>query len=474
MRNLLGLGLCFALVAATATAAPLTPDQKTRIRAIVAEARAKAPAPSTSVAVVVDGQLAYAEAFGLADLDPARPATPETRYDIGSVSKQFTAAAVMLMVQDGKLSLDDEVGRFLPKLAGADKVTIRHLLSHTAGYRDYWSDASGAEEMGAPIAHQTLVDRWGAQPTAFEPGSTWDYSNTNYAIAGRIVEIVSGRPLAEVLAERVFQPLGMTGAINSDGLPTSSRDAARYTRNLLGPARPATNPARGWAFAAGGLSMTASDLARWDASLIRRSLLAPASYDAMTRETILTDGKGSGYGLGLYVDGAPGHRRVYHNGFAPGVITENRIYPDDDVAVVVTVNAEFGMAVPDIAEGIEKLLLPVAFPKPATFGEPDPPKTTRGPSPLIRAYVDQLRAGRLDRRRLTRQASAYFTPEVLADYRDSLSRLGPPKRFVILRRERMGDVDVSLFELTWPGQRVLGILRLRDDGKVTDLSLMAF
>src|SRR5690349_7740501 len=100
------LGLCLAVVTTSAAAAPLPPEQKTHIRAIIAEARAKAPAPSTSVAVVVGGQLAYAEAFGLANLDPARPATPETRYDIGSVSKQFTAAAVMLMVQDGKLSLD--------------------------------------------------------------------------------------------------------------------------------------------------------------------------------------------------------------------------------------------------------------------------------------------------------------------------------------------------------------------------------
>lgn len=474
MRMVLQLVLSLTLIATTVAAAPLSAEQRTRIRAIVAEARAKAPAPSTSVAIVIDGQLAYAEAFGLARLDPARPATTETRYDIGSVSKQFTAAAVMLLVEDGKLSLDDKIGRFLPGAAGADQVTIRHLLSHTAGYPDYWSEAYAADEMGRPIAHQALAERWSVKPLAFAPGAAWDYSNTNYAIAGRIVEIASGQPLAQILAQRVFKPLGMTSAIDSDGLPSTPDDAARYMRNLLGPARPATNPARGWAFAAGGLSMTASDLARWDASLIRRSLLSAASYEAMTRETVLTDGKGSGYGLGLYVDGVPGHRRIYHNGFAPGVITENRIYPDDGVAVVVTVNAEFGMAVPDIADGIEKLLLPTIFPKPATFGEPAPPKAVKPPSPLMRAYVAQLRAGRLDRRRLTRQASAYFTAETLADYRDSLARLGPPKRFVTLNEDRVGDVTSSLFELTWPGQRVLGILRLRDDGKVTDLSLMAF
>ncbi|MGH1556662.1 serine hydrolase domain-containing protein [Caulobacter segnis] len=320
------------------------------------------PVPSTSVAIVVDGELAYAEAFGLAQLDPARPATPATRYDIGSVSKQFTAAAVMLLVQDGKLSLDDKVGRFFPSLAGADKVTVRHLLSHTAGYRDSWQDTSEARRR--PITPQAIVDRWGAMPLAFEPGSAWDYSNTNYAIAGRIVETVSGQTLNQVLSERIFRPLGMTSAIDNEAVAPNAQDAARYTRNLLGPARSVEPAARGWAFGAGGLSMTASDLARWDANVLARSLLAPASYEAMMRETTLTTGKGSGYGLGLYVDGAPGHRRVYHNGFAPGVITENRIYPDDGVAVVVTANAEFGMVVPDIADGVEKLLLPVAFPRP--------------------------------------------------------------------------------------------------------------
>ena len=470
MRKLLLCGLCLVLAGTAVMAAPLSPDKQAAIRAIVAEARAKAPAPSTSVAIVVDGELAYAEAFGLANLDPARPAPPETRYDIASVSKQFTAAAVLLMAQDGKLSLDDRVGRFFPKLAGADKVTIRRLLSHTAGYRNSWEDT--AEERREPIAPQAVVDRWGAMPLAFEPGSAWDYSNTNYVIAGRIVELVSGQPLAQVLTERIFKPLGMTSAIDNESAAPTARDASRYTRNLLGPARPIEPAARGWAFGAGGLSMTASDLARWNTSVLRRSLLAPSSYDAMMRETVLTTGKGAGYGLGLYVDASAGHRRVYHNGFAPGVITESRIYPDDGLAVVVTANAEFGMVVPDIADGVEKLLAPVAFPRPDTYSEGG--KAPKPPSSLIRRSVAQLRAGRIDCRRLTRAACAYLTPEVLADYRESLARLGLAQRFVTVNQEKIGDDDGAMFEMTWPGQKVIGAIRVRRDGKISDLWLMAF
>jgi len=463
-------GLCLAIITTSAAAAPLSPEQKAHIRAIVVEARAKAPAPSTSVAVVVGGQLAYAEAFGLANLDPAQPARLETRYDIGSVSKQFTAAAVMLMVQDGELSLDDKVGRFFPKLAGADKVTVRHLLSHTAGYENSWRNT--ADERRQPITPQAIVDRWGAIPLAFEPGAAWDYSNTNYTIAGRIVEIASGQPLFQVLTERIFKPLGMTSVIDNERLSPGARDATRYTRNLLGPARVIKPAARGWAYGAGGLSMTPSDLALWNASVIRRSLLLPASYDAMMREMMLTSGKGAGYGLGLYVDGVPGHRRVYHNGFAPGVITESRIYPDDGMAIVVTVNAEFGMAAPDIADGVEKLLLPVPFSRPDTYVEGE--RKARPPAFLVRRYIAQLRDGRVDCRRLTREACAYFTPEVLADYRDSLARLGPPKTFVTTREERVDGENSVMFEMTWPNQRVVGGIQVRDDSKITDLWLAAF
>jgi CubicO group peptidase (beta-lactamase class C family) len=340
----------------------------------------------------------------------------------------------------------------------------------TAGYKNSWQDT--AEERRQPIAPQTIVDRWGAMPLAFEPGAAWDYSNTNYAIAGRIVEIASGEPLIQVLTDRIFRPLGMTSAIDNESLPPAARDATRYTRNLVGPARVIEPAARGWAYGAGGLSMTAADLALWDASIIRRSLLSPASYDAMMREMMLTTGKGAGYGLGLYVDGIPGHRRVYHNGFAPGVITESRIYPDDGVAIVVAVNAEFGMAVPDIADGIEKLLLPVAYPRPGTYAEGE--KKAKPPASLVRRYVAQLRAGRVDCRRLTREACAYLTPEVLADYRESLTRLGPPKTFVTTREERVDGGNGVMFELTWPNQRVIGAIQVRDDGKVADLWLMAF
>jgi CubicO group peptidase (beta-lactamase class C family) len=474
MRKTTALCLIVACVAGAwsaplgATSAELASNKKTEIRALVRRVLSKSPIPSASVAVVVDGELAYAEAFGLANLDPARPATTQTRYDIGSVSKQFTAAAVLLLAEDGKLSLDDKVGRFFPNLTGADKVTVRQLLSHTAGYPNYWEWFFLTDEMRRPIAPQAIVDRWGARPLEFEPGSQWDYSNTNYTIAGRIAETVSGRPLRALLAERVFAPLGMTDVGDADGVALTPTDATRYGRNLLGPARPAQAPGRGWAFGAGGLSMSAADLARWDIGLIRRAPLPPSLYDQMTREMVLKDGKGAGYGLGVYVDQIDGHQRIHHDGVAPGAMTENRIYPNDHMAIVVMINGEFGHANYAIADGLEALLLGTAAPAEQPEGSaPKPPST------LVRKLVAQVRAGRLDRSKFTPEASAFFTSQTLADYRDSLARLGPPKRFVTVFEDRFADTNVSVFELTWPDRRLLGKVKVRDNGAITEFSMIA-
>ena len=167
--------------------------------------------PSASVAVVQGGKVAYVKAYGMARLDPPMPAEPAMQYSIGSISKQFTAAMMLLLVQDGKVKLDDPVGKYLPELTRANEVTIRQVLSMTSGYQDFWPEDYVMTSMMKPTDPQHILDVWGKKPLDFEPGTQWQYSNTNYVIAGRIVEIVEGRPLIEQLQERIFRPLKMTG-----------------------------------------------------------------------------------------------------------------------------------------------------------------------------------------------------------------------------------------------------------------------
>src|SRR5437763_7429374 len=155
--------------------------------------------PSASVAVVNHVQLAYAKAYGSAKLEPSAPATSDMRYAIGSISKQFTAAAILLLQQDGKLSLDDPVSKFVPGLTRGNEVTIRELLSHTSGYQDFWPQDYLMFPMKEKVTPRQIADRWGKQPLDFEPGARWQYSNTNYTLAGMVAEKASGMPFCKFI-----------------------------------------------------------------------------------------------------------------------------------------------------------------------------------------------------------------------------------------------------------------------------------
>ena len=176
-----------------------TLDAATAARAdeAVAKVIADTGIPSASVALVQHGDIVYLHAYGKARLDPPMAATTEMQYSIGSVSKQFTAALILMLVQDGRMTLDDPAGKYLPQLTRAKEVTVRELLSMTSGYQDFWPEDYVMTTMMVPTTAQHVLDVWGAKPLDFDPGTQWQYSNTNYVIAGRIAEIVGGKPLVE-------------------------------------------------------------------------------------------------------------------------------------------------------------------------------------------------------------------------------------------------------------------------------------
>src|ERR1700761_3365441 len=276
------LAAAFALaVPSAATAAPLTAQQQHDIDVSVGEWLAETGAPSGSIAVASGGEVGYAKGYGRPRLSPAKAATPATRYAIDSVSKEFTASAILKLQEQGKLSLDDKVAKYFPDLASADQVTIRQILSHTAGYRDYWPQDYVTIEMSHPTTVRAVLDEWGRKPLDFAPGTDWQYSNTGFVIAGAIVEKVSGRPLVEYLQANIFTPLKMEGVTDADQRALGEGDAGAYTRAGNGPTRPAPKEGAGWLFAAGELAMAPKELARWDISLMARSLLKPASYEAL-------------------------------------------------------------------------------------------------------------------------------------------------------------------------------------------------
>jgi D-alanyl-D-alanine carboxypeptidase len=426
------------LAASAGVAAPLTPAQIQAIDAAATKALAATGVPAASIAVVQDGKVVYAHAYGRQR--EGAPATTEARYKIASISKQFTAAAVLLLAEDGKLSLDDPVSKYLPGLTRGREVTIRQLLSHTSGYRDYWPQDFSFIDMETPTTPEHILDKWAKTPLDFEPGSRWQYSNTGYVAAGRIVEKVSGMTLLDFLNARVFKRLGMHPVDGDTGL--TDADPLGYQRFAAGPARVEPQPAPGWLFAAGELAMTATDLARWDISVIERSVMKPASYRAQQTEVLLNNGAPTAYGLGVSVAVTDDHRRISHGGEAVGYLSENRIYPDDRAAIVVLDNADFGNAHTSIADEIEKVL----------FAE-------TGDVGRARAVFNGLRAGQIDRSQFTANGNHYFTAEAVADYHSSLTALGEPTSFVRKKSTLRGGFTAEAYEVDYGAKKLAIILR---------------
>lgn len=427
----------------------LTPTERAGIDSAVLAVLAGTGAPSASIAVVRGGAIVYEQAYGDARIDPKTPATPAMRYSIGSVSKQFTATAILLLAEEGKLSLDDKVSKWIPQLTRANDVTVRQLLSMTAGYQDYWPQDYVFTDMQGPTAAQAIMQRWAGKPLDFDPGTKWQYSNTNYVIAATIAEKVSGAPLMDFLRQRVFTPLRMTSVRDFDFGPLSAQDAGAYLRNALGPLRPAPKEGKGWLFGAGQLAMTAHDLALWNVSVMNRSLLRAESYRTMQRDMLLESGLSTRYGLGVGVNTSVGRRRLSHGGAVSGYTTANDIYPDDHAAVVVFTNIYPGAAgaPSQIAGRIANIL----------FAKEDAAAVKA--RALARRIFDGLRNGTIDRAPFTPDANAYFTQEVLSDYAASLKPLGAPTDFAQTGESLRGGMTIRSY-------------RIRAGGRVLDLTTM--
>ena len=424
---------------------------KARIDRIADDVLVERGVPSASIAVVKGGKLVYTQAYGKSLLEPPTKAEPGMRYSIGSVSKQFTAAAILLLQEEGKLTLDDAVGKYVPGLTRGNEVTIRQILSHTAGYQDYWPEDYLMTPMMRPETAQQILNTWAKKPLDFEPGTKWQYSNTNYVIAGEIVEKASGQKLMQFLGEHIFHPLGMTSVWDSDEVKLTSPDATPYIRYALGTLRLAPKEGRGWMFAAGELAMTAHDLALWDESLIAETVLKPASYKQMFTEVKLNDGKGTKYGLGVEVTKRDGHRSIEHSGEVTGFVSDNEVLVDDGVAVAVLTNHMSGGA-DEIAQ-----LVATAVAGLDTQTEPEKQALT--------IYRD-LQKGHIDRSLLAPNLNDYFSPQAVADFRDSLAPLGEPLTFKQEDEELRGGMTFRAFRIVYPGKRLSLTTYTYPDGKL--------
>ena len=385
---------------------------------------------------------------------PKTAARTDMRYSIGSISKQFTAAAILLLQEQGKLSLDDKVSKFLPDLTRSNEVRIRQLLSHTSGYQDYWPQDYVMPMMLKPITARGIIDQWAKKPLDFEPGAKWQYSNTNFVIAGVIVEKASGMRLIPFLQKYVFTPLGMKSVADVDQARLGETDPTGYLRYALGPLRKAPKEGPGWLFAAGELGMPAEDLAKWDISIMDRKLLKASSYKDLETEVLLSSGVGSHYGLGVDVRMQLGHRSLSHGGEVSGFTAQNIVFPEDRVAIVVLTNQDAAGAAGTIANGIAPLLL--------TADDPAAPQKTE----KARKIFEGLQGGTIDRTRFTDNADSYFSDQAVKDFASSLGPLGPAQGFDQVNKGLRGGMTLRVYLVRFAKKTLRAWTYEMPDGKL--------
>ena len=432
----------------------ISPEMKGRIEAAVARVMNSTGVPSAEVGVVQDGKIVYTAAFGKARLEPVVTARPEMHYPVGSISKQFTAACVLLLVEEGKMKLDDPVARWFPELTRAKDVTVRMLMSHTSGYSDYAPEDYTIPAWTKPMDPLKLVREWAGKPLDFEPGTKWQYSNTNFVLTALIVEKVTGEPFWKFLKARVLDPLGLHEVVNLD------TDRARVEpegtmRNALGPLRPAILEAPGWYLGDATLAMPVADLLRWDISVMDKTLLKPDSYRSMETETLLKNGAPTGYGLAVDVALRNGHRTIAHGGEVGGFVAQNTILPDDREAVAVLTNQEASGAAGAIATAIIGILQAPTRDKGAGAAEAQ-----------VQAILDGLEDGKLDRSALTGNCSFYFSAQAVDDFSSSLKPLGPVVEVRQTREALRGGMTFRAFAVSFREKRVAVTTYSMPDGKL--------
>jgi len=405
----------------------------------IAQMLADSGAPSVSVAIVNNGSLVYAHAFGNATVSPDRPADEHTRYAVGSISKQFTSAAILYLVQQNKISLDDKVSKFFPDLTRANEITVRELLSHTSGYEDYAPQDYMIPEWTKPVTPQEILDQWAKKPLNFDPGTQWQYSNTNYVLAGRIFEKASGQQLMPFLKKTFFAPLHMdtAGDCSVDKAP---QDAIAYTRYAWGPPRVALREGAGWYFAAGELCMTPSDLARWDISFLHQKMLSPATYEIFEREVHLKNGDRTHYALGLQLGDLDNIPRISHGGEVSGFLASNATYPTRDAAVIVLSNQDGINLIGPVTDEISRWLLES---EKRVAGEQASDQELQQVGGILRNFQQ----GKIDRSLFTGNANFYFTDQALSDIQNSLGPLGALKSVVRTRQALRGGMEFRFYHV---------------------------
>lgn len=372
MRTLLLLLVATSTVSFTAGAQTMSrSDLVARIDSLANDYLASGRVPSAAVAVVRGRDTIVMRGYGYADIATRRPAGPTTVYEIGSITKQFTAAAIMRLAEQHKLSIDDDISKYVPNFPlQGHHVAIRNLLNHTSGIHNYTASPAWRAHWAEDLSSDSVVGFVKRDTFDFAPGTRWSYSNTGYMLLGMIVEKVSGEPYARYLDEQFFKPLHLTQTRYCPNHAPDTSFAVGYSFGN-GALEPAAYLSMTHPFAAGALCSSVRDFLVWQRALHGGRVVGPASYEMMTTPDTLLTGRKLTYGFGLGVAMLGSHRMISHNGGINGFTTSQLFVPDDTLSVIVFTNSD--AASPDpVAFNMARAVLALPLTAPAREGKRRP------------------------------------------------------------------------------------------------------
>jgi len=441
--------------------------QSAKIDAYVEAEMRRQQIPGVSLAVVRNGEIALVRSYGFSNVEHQVPVKPETVFQSGSMGKQFTATAIMILVEEGKLSLDDKINKFFKDVPESwQSITVRHLLTHTSGLgnlppdfdtrRDYTEDEYLAIIKSMPLEYRT--------------GTQWDYSNLGYVTLGLLIRKVTGKFYGEFLAERIFQPLGMETArviSEADIVPNRASGYRLVDGQLKNQewVSPSTNTT-----ADGSLYLTMLDLAKWDAALYTAKPLKQTSLTQMWTPAKLEDGKTKAYGFGWHTDVIHGRRIVFHGGAWQGFKSFIVRVPDDKLTIIFFANS-WELRDSKFARGLVATFYPqFALPTVQPIEDKEPKVTG-----LVRSTLLNFARGIVDPNAFTPEARAILFPGRAKQFGKTLNSLSLPIAIIytneLIERRDENGVRIYRYAMHDIGSSVSCTVRLTQDGKIASLQL---
>ncbi len=293
--------------------------------------------PGLALTIILDGKETKTAAYGFANLELKAAVQSETVFEIGSITKQFTAAGILLLQQEGKLSVDDKVSKFVTNVPDTwTNITLRHLLNHTSGIKSY----TGLDgfELTKHLTQEQFIKKLAALPMEFAPGDEWKYCNSGYNLLGFVIENVSGKKYWDFMEQKIFGRLGMSSTTNRDPSIIIANRADGYEKKkgmLINRDYDLTD-----VFSAGAIASTVGDLAKWNAALDSGKVLSADSRSQMWTSGKLNNGKLTGYGFGWRLEPFEGHKNIGHSGSTSGFSASLQRFPDDKICVIVLCNSD--------------------------------------------------------------------------------------------------------------------------------------